>query len=448
MTTTPPPASTEPLNRVDLMRTDKNGALRCSRYRVTVVEGADRGASALVDGVLYIGTSPDAGLRLSDPSVSRMHLELHSGPEGLLVKDLGSTNGTFVSGARVTEALVRLDSSFGVGKSVFRVSLDDQDIGLPMHPDDSFGEAIGVSKAMRQVFGVLARAAATNSSIILLGETGTGKDLLARAVHQASLRAARPFVVVDCGALAPELIESELFGHHKGAFTGAVADRTGAFQLAHGGTLMLNEIGELPLTLQPKLLRALETGEVRPLGSDTTIKVNVRVVAATHRDLEVDIAAGKFRSDLFFRLAVVVVRVPALRERREDIQKLVEKFMREEGCPGFTLPERLMRELADHPWPGNIRELRNFVSRAILQGDATTDRPKPVDILPFKESKERMIESFTREYLTALISKCHGNMSEVARTALMSRTRLYELLQKYGLDAQTAPRTPGNPSEK
>jgi DNA-binding NtrC family response regulator len=304
-----------------------------------------------------------------------------------------------------------------------------------------FGGAVGSTPAMRKLFGTLSRVAATDSTVMLLGETGTGKEMLARAIHEGSPRKAGPFVVLDCGAVAPNLLESELFGHTKGAFTGALAKRDGAFVRAQGGTLVLDEVAELPLELQPKLLRALESRTVKPVGSDEQIEVDLRVVAATHRDIDAEVKAQRLRQDLYFRLAVVVVRVPPLRERRDDIPLLVRHFLKSLGRPDFELSPALLERLMAHPWPGNARELRNVVERALvaegdpLAGSIGIGGPAKPDLttLPFKEAKEQLIESFSREYVQALLERCGGNISEVARTAGIARNWVHHLVTKYGL---------------
>src|SRR5688572_26941203 len=253
------PTPTAPISPTALLRLDQaTGTLRERRYRVMVVAGEEAGKSVRLDGTLFVGSHPDAGLRLSDATVSRYHLELQARGDGVLVKDLNSTNGTFIGGARIQEVVVEKEATFLAGKTVLHISLEEKDLGKPEYDKTSFGTVMGQSSAMRQLFGILDRVAASESTVVLLGETGTGKEVLAQALHQASSRKDKPFVVIDCGAVAPTLIESELFGHLKGAYTGATSDRIGAFLKAEGGTIFLDEIGELPLDLQPKLLRVLE----------------------------------------------------------------------------------------------------------------------------------------------------------------------------------------------
>ncbi|HYV47231.1 MAG TPA: sigma 54-interacting transcriptional regulator [Myxococcaceae bacterium] len=433
--------STQPIERPPLLRTEPGtGALRSFRYRVTVSGGPDAGAQRTLQGPLFVGTHADAGLRLTDPTVSRYHVELRPHPDGVLVRDLGSTNGTFLHGTRVTEVVVQNAGRFLVGHTELSISQDEEDLGRPISTRDAFGRALGRSRAMRELFGVLEAVAPTDSTVVLLGESGTGKELLAEALHLASPRRDKPLVVFDCGAVAPTLVESELFGHVKGSYTGATQDRLGAFLSANGGTLFLDEIGELPPDLQPKLLRALERGTVKRLGEDLQREADVRIVAATHRDLEAETRAGRFRADLYYRLAVVVARVPPLRERPDDLPLLVDRLLQESGRTDFQVSPALMEKLAAHSWPGNVRELRNLVQRA-LAGGGVDLQPRAsgmagnLNELPFKEAKEKLLEAFTKEYLQALLARCEGNMSEAARSAGLTRSHLYELVERHGLKA-------------
>ncbi|WP_239015384.1 sigma 54-interacting transcriptional regulator [Archangium violaceum] len=391
-----------------------------------------------------MGTQVEGGLRLSDPTVSRVHLEIQARPEGVRVRDVGSRNGTWSLGVRIHEVTVAGEARFTLGKTTLLVMPEPSEEGAESAPRTSFGRALGQSAAMQRLFGVLERTARSSFSVLLLGETGTGKELLAEAVHLASPRSSKPFVIVDCGAVVPSLIESELFGHAKGAFTGAHTERQGHLVQAHGGTVFLDEVGELPLELQPKLLRVLESGTVRRVGDNAAREVDVRVVAATHRDLKAEVAAGRFRADLYYRLAVVPVRVPALRERSEDIPLLARHLFLQAGQPDFPLTDELVQRLISYDWPGNVRELRNFVHRVLAAGDAELPDMQPVSAvsaaedlsaLTFKEAKERMVEAFTREYLTALLARCGNNISEVARTAGLARSHVHGLLNRYGLKA-------------
>ena len=344
--------------------------------RAVVLSGSARGTSKLIGSGLTVGKSKESDLVLDDPLVSRTHCEIVRTKEGLLVRDLGSTNGTRVDGVRIKEALARSGAIIGVGS--VEVALRPNALAHDALPSrhERFGDAVGKSLAMRALFGMLEHVAPSDATILLTGETGTGKDLLARSIMARSRRNKAPFVVVDCGAMRWSLLESELFGHERGAFTGADSARKGAFELAHGGTLFIDEIGELPLEFQPKLLRVIETRTFQRIGSSKVHKVDVRLIAATKRDLEAEVAAGRFREDLYFRLAVVPVRVPSLRERREDLPLLAERLLASlnGGGPALTLTPEAYALLDAHEWPGNVRELRNVLERAaLLSQDGTID---------------------------------------------------------------------------
>jgi two-component system response regulator GlrR len=441
--------ATVPLQTVGaLLRFDRTtGTLKERKYQVSVVAGPDTGLTKAIESKLVVGTHPDCGLLLKDTTVSRYHVELLARPDGVVVRDLESTNGTYLGGTRITEVIVEDQAVIVVGKTQLKVGMLEADLGKP-EEQASFGPAIGASHSMKQLFGILEKVSPTDSTVLVLGETGTGKEVLARAIHEKSKRAKAPFVVVDCGAVAPTLIESELFGHVRGAFTGAVLDRNGAFLEADGGTIFLDEIGELPLELQPKLLRVLEAGTVRRVGEDKHRRVDVRIVAATHRDLEAEIAANRFRRDLYYRLAVVLVTVPPLRDRLDDLAMLARHFVNTMGRGDFELPRGLMARFSAYHWPGNVRELRNLVERALAGADvdplpqestsarALQSSSENITDLPFKEAKERLVESFTKEYLASLLEKCHGNISQAAREAGIARNYVHRLVQKYGLKAQ------------
>ncbi|QAT85020.1 sigma-54 dependent transcription regulator [Corallococcus coralloides] len=320
----------------------------------------------------------------------------------------------------------------------------------PAAAQATFGELVATSAAARASFERMACAAACNATVLLEGETGTGKSRAALAIHRAGARANAPFLVVDCGALPPNLLESELFGHEKGAFTGAILRRVGAFEEADGGTIFLDEIGELPAELQPKLLRVLENREIRRLGSNTYQAVNVRVIAATHRDLRAEVQAGRFRADLFFRLAVVGIPLPSLRERTEDIPLIVEHILAGLGATPeqlakLTTPDFLTR-LQRAAWPGNVRELRNHLERCLVFQRALPPTapdavnalapavPRMVDAsLTYAESRRRALETFEHDYVDALLKLHGGKVSQAAAAADMDRVYLYRLLRRHGL---------------
>jgi DNA-binding NtrC family response regulator len=386
---------------------------------------------------------------LADPQVSRRHAELAIVPEGIRVKDLGSTNGTWWQGSKVGEVVVCAGATIKFGETPVRIAATDAP-SLPPSERDQFGAMAGKSVAMRELFAVLEMAAPTEATVLIEGESGTGKELAARAIHDASGRARGPFVVVDCSAIAEHLIDSHLFGHVRGAFTGADRDRKGAFVEASGGTLFLDELGELPLPAQAKLLRVLEAQTVQPVGADRPLNVDTRVVAATHRDLSRMVAAKEFRFDLFYRLAVVHVALPPLRERLEDLVHLVGTFyQRRTTAPGPNDGDNLER-LRRHAWPGNVRELRNALERAwAMSGPNATFRdlrlwldpgaaPGPASevvetSLPFKDAKERWNDQFERRYVAMVFASNQNNVTRAAEHAGLSRRHFRELLYKHAI---------------
>lgn len=399
--------------------------------RLVVRRGPDRGrAVRLEQEETVVGSGPSATLRLTDPTVSRSHFALRVTPDGYLITDLESTNGTFLDSRRIVSAYAVPGDRIDIGATRLVLEAERQNISLALSPSESFGGLIGRSVAMRRVFALLEQVAAHDTTVLLTGETGVGKDLCAQAIHDASPRANGPFVVFDCSAVSSGLMESDLFGHEKGAFTGAHARRVGAFVEASGGTLFLDEVGELPRELQVKLLGVLERREVRPLGATRSTAVDVRVVAATHRDLKLDVNRGAFREDLFHRLNVVTIRVPPLRERPDDIPLLAEHFWRDfHQDPQASIPHALLTELIAHDWPGNIRELRNRIEReATLESPAEADGERP---RRYKHAKAAVVEAFERAFFSELLARTNGNVSEAARQAGMDRVYLFKLLRKH-----------------
>jgi DNA-binding NtrC family response regulator len=411
---------------------------------------------------VVIGAHAACDLVLADPQVSRRHAELSVVPDGIRIKDLGSTNGTWWQGTKVGEAVVPAGATVQFGATPVRISAAEA-MSLPPSQRDHFGAMAGNSVAMRELFAVLEMAAPSDATVLIEGESGTGKELAARAIHEASSRAAQPFVVVDCSAITESLLDSHLFGHVRGAFTGADRDRRGAFVEASGGTLFLDELGELPLAAQAKLLRVLEAQTVQPVGADRPVQVDTRVVAATHRDLSRMVASKEFRFDLFYRLAVVHVALPALRDRLEDLPHLVATFYagwtsRGGGTgrgadPGSIDGDNLER-MRRHPWPGNVRELRNVLERAwALSGPAASPPAKFRDLrlwldpgaaapqlsevvdtaLPFKEAKERWNDHFERRYVAMVFTSNASNVTRAAEHAGLSRRHFRELLYKHGI---------------
>ncbi len=397
-----------------------------------------------------IGSHASNDIVLRDPMVSRFHCRLVREDGMWRLRDSGSMNGTRLDQVRIRDAdLAAGEGILYVGDSIVRVrggAPEKEDI-VPMMP--SFGALVGTSLPMRRMFALLDKIAQSDINVLIEGESGTGKELVATEIMQRSARADKPFVVVDCGAISPNLVESELFGHVRGSFTGADRDRIGAFEAADGGTVFLDEIGELPLELQPKLLRALEAREIRRVGETKARRVNVRVISATNRDLEREVNKGRFREDLYFRLAVISSRVPSLRERLDDLLILIRTFLAQLGVPEEErlFPTNVIQEMTKHDWPGNVRELRNYVERSVVLQSANTALRRGasgsvspqvqgggIDLsVPFRIAKEGVIDSFERTYLTQLLEAAGGNMSKAARLAGMDRMYLHRIVQKHGL---------------
>ncbi len=396
---------------------------------------------------LVVGRDPGVAIALDDPEVSAIHCELRGTDHGILVRDLGSTNGTFIGPTRIHEAVITTGTEITVGAT--RIVLEPTakqrvDVGF----SDHFGPIVGSSPKMRRVFGVLEKVAPTPLSVLILGETGTGKELVARAIHDGSPRKGKPFVVVDCGSIPPTLAESLLFGHEKGSFTGATERRKGALSEAHEGTLFLDELGELPVDLQPKLLRALSERQVKRVGGSSFEPIDVRVLAATRRDLGAEMNAGRFRSDLYFRIAQVRVELPSLRERMQDLPMLVEDICkrvdRAEQAPAVIA--WIEQRMASHDWPGNVRELVNVASVAATLADqpgaiddvlTLTREPPESSAQPataFSEAKRAAVAAFEREYFTGLARRAKGNVSEMARQSGMERHHVRAYLRKHGVD--------------
>jgi transcriptional regulator with PAS, ATPase and Fis domain len=423
-------------------------SFRVLSVSLLVVDGPSRGKRVtLSDGVARVGTAAGSELVLSDPTVSRVHCELRVRPSSVVIRDCGSTNGTFVEGVRVREGEVRPGALVRVGASSFRIEETGGPTYLPMSDRTSFGECVGGSLEMRRVYATLERAARTASTVLIEGETGTGKDVVARSLHANSPRASGPFVPIDCGAIPLTLIESELFGHVRGAFSGAIGDRRGVFEEAAGGTVFLDEIGELPMQVQPKMLRAIEQRAIRRVGSNTERPVDVRIVAATNRSLAQCVNEGTFREDLYYRLAVIGVTIPPLRARREDIATLAKHFYASMGGQGALSPDFLAM-LAARSWPGNVRELRNFIERSVSLGlvegeplpavEALPAQDVPADILeriiplhaPLKEARRLWTESFETVYVRAMLRKTGGNLTRAAELAGVNRRFMQRIVSR------------------
>jgi two-component system, NtrC family, response regulator GlrR len=435
---------------------DRNGAAALADFTLVTVEG-DGPRSTFVprSECVVIGSHPSADLVLGDPSVSRFHCEITIG-DPPTIRDLGSRNGTVVNGVAVAQAPLTDGVVLTLGSTRLRFQRSRGAARIALSERDRFGRMVGRSASMRAVFAACEQAAASQATVLIEGETGTGKEATAEAIHKESSRGDGPFIVVDCGAIPPQLLESELFGHERGAFTGAVSTRRGAFQAAAGGTIFLDEIGELGLDLQPKLLRALERREVKPVGATRYIPVDVRVLAATNRNLREEVTARRFRSDLYYRLAVLRVRLPPLRERRDDLAPLLEYILENLGAAdrpeaAALRTEAFLAELGRHTWPGNVRELRNYVERCLatreqpalgidgavegeLGGGIPSEGGAVIDIAqPLKTAREGWVNDFERRYLTELLRHHRDNVTVAARAAGVDRIHFYRLLWKHGL---------------
>jgi DNA-binding NtrC family response regulator len=419
--------------------------------RVQVLDGPHAGTEVEAeDELLQIGAAEGNDLVLDDPTVSRFHVALSRHDDGIVVEDPGSTNGTFVGDLRVERALVPVGTVLRVGRTAIRV-VGGRTVELGLDGAE-LGSLRGRAPAVQKLFARVRKAAQSQVSVLLVGESGTGKELIARALHDEGSRADGPFVVVDCASLTPTLVASELFGHERGAFTGADHQHIGAFERAHGGTVFLDEIGELPEQLQPTLLGVLERRKFRRLGGRKEIAIDVRVVCATHRDLRAEVNAGSFRLDLFYRLAVVRLSVPPLRERREDIPLLAAHFAREMGeaqdLSRLIPPDELAR-IQRHHWPGNVRELRNYVEARLamgepvpleeLEGIAAEEAGgraialEPLLTASYKEARATLLRQFESHYLPHILDRAGGNVSQAARDCRMDRSHLWELLRRHQL---------------
>ena len=430
-------------------------------YRLRVLDGPGAGTARTFDRrLVYVGSAPDNDLVLEDAAASRAHLKIEGERQGYRIRDLGSKNGTWLAGGRLVEMVLSGDTILRIGQTRVAFELLDTVHEVALSREPRFGRLLGGSSQMREIFALLGRVAATDVSVLVQGESGTGKELVAEAIHSHSRRADAAFVVFDCSAVQANLVESELFGHLRGAFTGAVATRQGAMAEAHGGTLFLDEIGELHLDLQPKLLRALEQHEIRPVGSNERRRVDVRIIAATNRDLATMVQEGTFREDLYYRLNVIKVALPPLRRRPEDIPLLVHHFLTEaqrlstQDRP-LSVSFETMQQLQAHHWPGNVRELRNNVTRATVLssgqelemrldttplsaaqetglGADASGLPVRYD-LPFKDAKARLIEAFERIYWTQALTAHQWNISAAARATGLHRKSLEYVVKKLDL---------------
>jgi DNA-binding NtrC family response regulator len=438
--------------------------LTLRRMCVEITEGVDAGLRLEFDrDYIQIGSHEDSDLRLKDDTVSRSHAAIIRTPDGILLRDLKSTNGTFVGEVRIREVYLADGGLFRVGLTTMRLTALDETIEIVPTAETHFEKLVGISVAMREVFTVLERVAHTDLTVLITGETGTGKELASAAIHARSKRKRHPFVVFDCASVPPNLVESELFGHERGAFTGAVAPRAGLFEQADGGTIFIDELGELPLHIQPALLRVLEQREIRRVGGRQVRSVDVRVVAATNRSLQEEIAHGRFREDLYYRLAVVETHLPPLRNRKEDFSLLIAHLLdtapMEHEVTGVD--PAVLRIFESWHWPGNVRELRNTLLRAIpfCDGPRITlqtipdalraGKPREPELqekhqvsievpgadIAFKQAKERMTHSFERHYLEDLLERADGNLSRAARLAGVDRKTVFRMMKRHKMDS-------------
>ena len=409
------------------------------RLRLLVVTGPDQGKKLeLESGTYRIGQAPECSLALTDRKVSRRHLEVEVRSDGVQLRDLGSRNGSFHRGARFTQLTIGAGEVVRIGTTDLKLVSATAGARLMPSAQERFGRLVGRSLVMRELFAVLEQVAGSDAPVLIGGETGTGKEVCAEAIHSKGARAAGPFVVCDCAGLAPTLIESELFGHERGAFTGADRSRDGAFARAHGGTLFIDEIGELSLDGQPRLLRAIESRSIKPVGAAAYRAVDVRVIVATNRDLRAEVAAGRFREDLFHRLSVLQVSMPPLRDRKEDLTLLIRHLA---GDPPLELAPAAEALLLEYDWPGNVRELRNVVERArarsngpLLEAEALGLGDEQVPNT-FHEAKKRLIDAWERAYVAELLHRTSGHVSRAARVAALDRVSLYRLMKKHGISA-------------
>ncbi len=435
------------------------------RGKLTVVEGPNKGSEILIESQrVVIGRADFCDITLNDKSVSNQHVEVMATDEGYILKDLESRNGIYLGQARVREVVLHPGIEFKLGRSKLRFDPLDETIDIELSDADRFGDAIGMSISMREIFAHLERLSTTDISVLVTGETGTGKEVVAKGIHDRSTRASCQFVVVDCGAIPKELVESTLFGHEKGAFTGADESRVGLFEYGSGGTIFLDEIGELDISMQPSLLRVLESKTITRVGGQERLPIDVRIVAATNRDLRSRVAEGEFREDLYYRLAGAQVHLPPLRQRADDIGILASEFLANiatQRDKNIRLGQDALRSLKNYSWPGNIRELKNVVERAgflavgevlsrtdlvfdgqMSVGDAlrlenvASDASNAKDVNvdePFKDGKQKVIDAFELAYLSQLIEINNNNISRAAQQAGITRYHLRELLKRHGI---------------
>jgi len=419
--------------------------LLIERFRLRVLSGPDAGAEHVSGGdSVTVGTHPSCDLRLSDTSMSRFHFQIRIDAGGAELRDLESKNGTRIGDVGILHARLERPTTIVAGRTEIGFERIAEHVEVPVSPRTSFGDLVGTSLRMRSLFAKLEKVAPSDSTILLQGETGTGKELVAEAIHAASARCEGPFHIVDCAALPRHLMEEELFGHVKGAYTGASSSRPGAMEAAHGGTVFLDEIGELDTELQPKLLRVLEQRTIQRVGETDRRPIDVRVIAATSRNLSVEVNNKRFRPDLYYRLGVVRLDIPPLRERLDDLPVLIRALLEQMGRLRDPVAQMLLapdyvRSLAAHAWPGNVRELRNTLERCVVLGEPTlavqgeVEAPLVDPHLPLRAARERWSSYYERRYLEALLALHEDNVSAAARAAGVDRGHFYRLLRRASL---------------
>ncbi len=457
----------------------KPTTIHLRKCRIVTQQKTNRREWIFEHGLITVGSLDDNNLVVKDDTVSRYHAQIIQEDDSYVIKDLDSTNGTWINQVRIKEAYLSPGCLLRFGEAEFIFQPLDEEVAVVPSSEEKFGDIIGGNVKMREIYGILEKIAPTNATVVIEGETGTGKEVIAHTLHKMSLRAKKPFVVFDCGAVPESLIESELFGHEKGSFTGAIMTRQGLFELAQGGTIFLDELGELSLELQPKLLRVLEQREVRRVGAAKAIPVDVRVIAATNRKLEDEVRNNRFREDLFYRLSVVRLFLPPLRDRIDDLPLLVKHFLKNSSFNRDlnanlklrSISREALRAMTSYTWPGNVRELLNVVERAcsLADGDcieigdlpehvakcAALAPPEPENIseavqsaVPvaqdmhptvdyssktFKEAKEEWLTSFEGEYIRALLERNNYNISQASRESDLDRKYFRKLMKKYGI---------------
>lgn len=425
--------------------------LTTPKLAIEVIRGPAKGTETIVDKPVFrCGSAQDNDLVIDDPTVSRHHIRLEIDSLGFRVKDLDSKNGLIMDGIRIHDAWITDSCKLVIGESGLRVKPIRENIELELVRNSRLGDMIGSGPQMRHFFALVQRVARTDSTVLIEAESGTGKELAARAIHSLSRRSGGPFEIFDCSAVPESLVESELFGHVKGAFTGATSTRKGLAEASEGGTLFIDEIGELPLSIQGKILRLIERHEMRPVGSDTFRSVDTRIIAATNRTLKDEVSAGRFREDLYYRLNVIRLRIPPLRERTEDIPLLVDHFIEEfsrRDNRHYSVSHGMLNKLERYDFPGNVRELRNLIENSCLLSDSVdieVDIPGTGNVSPFAESdmsaylnmqykdaKDRLVSLFERTYWERLLQSCSGNITEASRRGGIHRKSLEYLLKKF-----------------